>query len=598
MDANARRLIARFYRDWVHVHWRRLALAIGLMLVVALSTGAYPLVIDFAFNLLTERDPRIVWLLPPLVLAVTAMKATALYFQVITIQTVIRAIVVAMQKRMYRALLEADVARVLAEPTGRLVARFSVDVGMVAGSASRAATNLVRDLFTVLVLLGAMIYLDWVLALVVLVVYPIAAWPIVKLSKRLRKVARSVQRQAGGVIAFLHEGLAGIRMVKAYRLEAYQHRRAAQGFEEMARLSLKSVRIKAGIDPILEVLGGLAIAGVLAVGGWRIAGGQSSVGEFTGFISALIMAAQPVRALGSLNVAIQEGVSGLERCYALMDEQPRVQERPDAEPLRLAPAPDRGEVRLEKVAFAYGGADRRRSVPALRGVDMVLEAGRTTALVGPSGAGKTTVLNLIPRFFDTTEGRILIDGQDVRDVTVASLRDAIGLVSQDAVLFDDTIRANVAFGDPEADDTRIEAACRAAAAWSFVEAMPAGLDSPVGDRGERLSGGQRQRLALARAILKDPPILLLDEATSALDAENERQVQEALERLSRDRTTLVIAHRLSTVRNADRIVVLDEGRVVEAGTHQDLLAANGLYAHLCRIQFVDDSAVERATARA
>ena len=550
------------------------------MLLVAAATGAYPLVIDFAFDLLTARDPRIVWLLPPIVLAVTAVKGVTLFWQVAVTNDLVLRVAARLQKRMYAHLLAADVARVLAEPTGRLVARFTTDVQLVASSTLRVVTNLVRDLATVLVLLAAMLYLDWLLTLVVLVVYPLAAWPILRLGTRLRRVAAALQDRVGGMTAFLHEGLAAIRMVKAYRMEAYQQRRADEGFDAMARLQLHGTRIKAAIDPIMEVLGGLAVAGVLALGGWRIADGESSVGELTGFISALFMAAQPLRALGSLNVAVQEGVSALARCFGLLDEAAVVVDRPGATPLRLRSPPWRGEVRFERVAFAYAeGAGA-----ALREVDLTLPPGRTTALVGPSGAGKTTVLNLIPRFFDVSAGRVLVDGQDVRDVRLASLRDAIGLVGQDTVLFDDTIRANVAFGRPRADNAAIEAALRAAALWEFVESLPEGLLTAVGDRGERLSGGQRQRLALARAILKDPPILLLDEATSALDAESERQVQTALAQLSANRTTLVIAHRLATVRDADQIVVLDAGRVVEVGTHATLLAAGGSYSQLCRIE--------------
>ncbi|MEO1091240.1 MAG: ABC transporter transmembrane domain-containing protein [Pseudomonadota bacterium] len=581
LPATTRLLLDRFYRGWVHQWWRRLILVVALMVVVAATTGTYPLIINYAFELMTAQDPRVVWLLPPLVLAVTALKGGALYAQVVTTQQLVLHVVTALRRDMFAHLVAADVARVLGEPTGSLVSRFQTDIGLIMNSLTRAATNLIRDLFTVIALLAAMLYLDWALSLVVLVIYPIAILPIVRLGERLRRVAHSVQAQAGELTAFLHEGLAGIRMVKAYRLEDYQRRRADAAFAEMADLQLRSTKARAGVDPLLEVLGGLAVGGVLAVGGWRIANGDSTVGEFTGFISALLMAAQPVRGLGTLNVVLQEGISALQRVFALLDERPNVVDRPGAAPLKL----ERGEVRLEGVHFTYPSGEGQ----AVAGIDMILPAGRTTALVGPSGAGKTTVLNLIPRFFDVSAGRVTIDGQDVRDVSLASLRDAVALVSQEVVLFDDSIGANIAFGRSGAADDAVRDAAAAAAVDRFVGSLEQGFATPVGDRGERLSGGQRQRVALARAILRDAPILLLDEATSALDAESERQVQAALDRLRRGRTTLVIAHRLSTVRGADQIVVLDGGRIVETGTHDTLLSADRLYAKLCRMQLVGDT---------
>jgi subfamily B ATP-binding cassette protein MsbA len=424
-----------------------------------------------------------------------------------------------------------------------------------------------------------MLWLDWAMTLIVLVVYPLAALPIARLSRRMRRVAQSFQAQVGGVTSFLYDGLAGARMVKAYRLEDYQKRRADEAFQRMAKLRLKAESARARVDPLLEVMGGLAVAGVLAIGGWRITQGAGSVGDFTGFITALLMAAQPVRGLGKLNVTVQEGLAALQRAFALLDEEPRIRDRPDARPLALVG----GRVRFEDVSFAYDD-----TVPALHAVSFALPPGRTTALVGPSGAGKTTVLNLVPRFFEPTAGRVLVDEQDIRDVTLASLRDQVALVSQEVVLFDDTVRANIAFGRPDADDAAIREAARAADAEDFVLALEHGFDTLVGPGGERLSGGQRQRIALARAILKDAPILLLDEATSALDTESEQRVQAALGRLSRGRTTLVIAHRLATVRDAAQIVVLDRGRVAEVGTHHDLVARGGVYARLAAVQFRDE----------
>ena len=579
MTKQTRALVARFFRGMVRPDLVRLAVTLVLMAVVAGLTGLYPLAIDYAFELLADRDPRAAWLLPPLVIGLTFAKGAALYAQVISLNIFLQRVGVRLRNALFAHLMNADLARLVRDPTGGLVSRFTYDVNVVCGNLGRVATGLVRDVLTVVSLLGAMLWLDWAMTLIVLVVYPLAALPIARLSRRMRRISHALQAQVGGVTSFLYDGLAGTRMVKAYRLEDYQKRRAGEAFQHMAKLRLKAEAARARVEPLLEVMGGFAVAGVLAIGGWRIAQGAGSVGDFTGFITALLMAAQPLRALGKLNVTVQEGLAALQRAYALLDEQPRIRDRPHARPLALSA----GVVRFEQVSFAYDDA-----APALHDVSFALPPGRTTALVGPSGAGKTTVMNLVPRFFEPSAGRVLIDDQDLRDVTLASLRDAIALVSQEVVLFDDTVRANIAFGRPDADDAAIRAAARDADAEDFVLALEAGFETVLGPRGERLSGGQRQRIALARAILKDAPILLLDEATSALDADSERRVQAALARLSRGRTTLVIAHRLATVREAAQIVVLDHGRVAEIGDHRELSAHGGVYARLASMQFRDE----------
>jgi ATP-binding cassette, subfamily B, bacterial MsbA len=387
----------------------------------------------------------------------------------------------------------------------------------------------------------------------------------------------------------LEQTFQGIRVVKSYGMEAYERHRVETLVERIYRLTFRSARIRAASRPIMETLGGIAIALVVVYGGYRVIEAQTSPGAFFSFITALLLAYEPMKRLANLNATLQEGLAGAERLFDMLDTPPAMTEKPGARALKVTA----GGIRFENVSFAYGAGKH-----VLNDLSLVVPPGKVVALVGPSGGGKSTALNLIPRFYDATAGRVLIDGADVRDVTLASLRRQIALVSQEIILFDDTVRANIAYGREGANDADIAAAARRAGAEAFITALPKGYDTIVGEQGIKLSGGQRQRLAIARAVLKNAPILLLDEATSALDAESERHVQTALSELMRNRTTFVIAHRLSTVVGADVIYVMERGRIAEAGSHGELLARGGLYARLYALQSADEQTPPPGVVRA
>jgi subfamily B ATP-binding cassette protein MsbA len=443
------------------------------------------------------------------------------------------------------------------------------------------------EITTIIALIAAMLWIDPVLTLVAAVIAPFFAYPIEKIGRKLRRVAAFTQEQTGQMASLITESLAGIRIAKTYRMEGYLKTKAIEIFDEVRRLKMKAANARGKLDPLLEAGGGIAMAAVLVLIGQRILSGASTVGDFTGFVSALIMAAQPIRALGNLNAIVQEAASALQRTFAVMDDAPRIQTKPNAKPLVLKG----GEIRFSDLSFSYNGKAK-----VVDHINLVAEASHTTALVGRSGSGKSSLLSLVPRLYDVTEGAILIDGQDIRDVTLASLRSAIAMVSQDVVLFDDTVRANIAFGRSDTSDKEIMEAAKAAAAHDFIMKLPEGYDTVVGPGGGRLSGGERQRISLARAFLKDAPILLLDEATSALDSESERLVQDAIRKLMQGRTTLVIAHRLSTVRNAEKIVVMEAGRIMETGSHDALIAKAGAYARLHRLQLSKDDEPQLAAS--
>lgn len=588
-DARSRRLLQRFLKEWVAPRWRELLLALGLTALLAAATGAYPMIIKLSFDTLMKgQTGTLPWVLGVIV-AVTAARSVFLYLQTVATNRVVLRLTTDLQKKAFAHLIMADLARLTRDASARLMSKLTNDVGFIQQASQAALNTVIRDSLSVVALIGSMVYLDWAMSIIVLGVYPLAALPIAALSEQLRRVAKRTQGGLGDMTSLLSENLSGVRLIKTFRLESYAMSRTNDAFENVFTLRMKAVRNRARLDPTLEALGGLAVAGVIAFAYWRISNGISTVGDFMGFITALLMAAQPIRALGNLSGKVQEGLAAAESLYEILDEQPKIADQPGARPLKVS----QGSICFQNVGFTYEGSGQ---IPAVTGFSLDVAGGSTVALVGRSGAGKSTIINLVPRLFDVSAGRIMIDGQDVRDVTLASLRQAISIVSQDVTLFDDTIRANIALGRLDATEADIVAAAKAAAAHDFILEQPQGYDTMIGDRGARLSGGQRQRVALARAILKDAPILLLDEATSALDTESERLVQEALAKFTRNRTTLVIAHRLSTVQNADLICVMEGGTVVELGRHADLLIADGAYARLVRAQIFETTPAAQSIA--
>ena len=567
-------LLHRLWREYVRHYRGRLLLVLVFTAIMAGTTALYPVVIDHAFSMFTARDRRILYQVPVLVMIITAVKAAAQYFQNVMVQQVVLLTIRDVQGKMFGHLVRADLTRLEREAPAQLAARFTTDAATIREALTRAVNGL-ADAITVIGLIGSMLYLDWVLSLIAAALYPLAALPIQRIGKRIRRASGGMQERMGETAALLNESFAQARTVRAYGLEQAETVRAEGAFTELYRALFRMTRSRARVDPLLEVLGGAAVAAVIGFAGWRAAVGTSTIGNFTGFIAALLIASRPLRALGSLNAAVQEGLAGLSRIFSVLDEKPLILDSPTAVQL----PPGRGHVVFDNVGFVY--SDGRAG---LSGLSFEAAPGTTVALVGPSGAGKSTALALIPRLQEATSGTVSVDDADVRTVTLISLRGAIAYVGQDTLLFDDSVGANIRMGRPGATDAEVEAAAAAAAAGDFIAALPQGYDTRVGPGGQRLSGGQRQRVTLARALLRNPRILLLDEATSALDTESEAAVQQALATLRKGRTTIVIAHRLSTVRDADLVVVVDAGRAVEQGTHAQLIEHDGLYARLVRSQ--------------
>lgn len=568
--------LARTY-GWRY-RWLVAAVSV-LMLAEGALTAALAYLLDPAIKyLFMDKNPDLLLIVPAGIMLVVCIKAACGYGNGVLLNHVGQRMIGDVQTDMFDRVIRFDLADLNAMHSGQFASSFLNDAAMMRETINRSIQGLARDLVTLLGLGAVMYYQDWKLALAATTVLPFIAFQTLSLGKRTHKAAHQSMAVTGDLATHIAESLDGRRVIKAYGLEAETAKRANAIIDLRFKYLMRGARAKAAATPSAEALAGVGIAAVVGYAGYQAIYGTMGLNNFVSFLGAMMLAYQSIRSLSHFFTALAEGQAAANRTFAFLDLEPRIRDANDAKGLELsdgrAPA-----IRFSEVAFTYG--DR---APALSSVSFEAPAGKTTALVGPSGAGKSTILNLLLRFYEANSGAITIEGQDIRTLTIASLREAMGLVTQEPFLFDDTIRANIAAGDRAASDAAIQAAARAAQADSFILASSQGYETVVGEGGLRLSGGQRQRIAIARAMLKNAPILLLDEATSALDSESERDVQAALKALMRGRTTLVIAHRLSTIMDADRIVVLDQGRVVEQGTHNELILRGGLYSRLYRTQ--------------
>ncbi len=560
---------------YIKPYWKRLVIAMICMSGVGIMTAASAMVVKQVLDdVFIKKDEFMLKLIPAAVIIIFIAKGVLYYLQAYLMSYIGQSTVRTIRDELYNQIQRQSLAFFSRNSTGSLMSRITYDVNLVSTAVSDAFSSLLRDSFSIVALVCVVFYRDWKLASIAILVYPIAFYPIVKLGRKLKKVGTKSQETMGYINAFLHETIAGARIVKAFGMENYETARFAEANRKFFKLIVKSYRIKHLNRPAMEILSAGGIATIIWYGGMKVMKGTLTTGEFFSFMTALFMLYKPVKQLSNVNSIIQEGIAAAERIFSILDAEPEIRDKPGAVEIDTL----RKGIEFRDVFFSYGDEY------VLKGVNLKEKKGERVAIVGGSGRANSTLVNLIPRFYDVTSGYILIDGMDIRDVKVESLRSLIGIVTQETILFNDTVRNNIVYGHQERSEAEIVEAAKAALAHDFITELPMGYDTVIGEQGLRLSGGQRQRIAIARAILKNAPILILDEATSALDTESEKLVQAALNNLMKDRTTFVVAHRLSTVQDADRIVVLSKGEIVEEGNHEELFALNGQYRQLCNNQ--------------
>ena len=546
-----------------------------MTLVGSLTAAAAYLVKPVLDEIFFKKDMTMLKVLPLAIMLLYVLKGAAYFGQAYLMNFVGHKIIKKLRDDLYSHIQRLSLSFFDRHETGVLMARITNDVNIVQGMVTKGVTGLIQHVFSIIGLIFVIFYRDWKLALIAAAVFPLATIPIVKFGRRMRRLSAKCQEAMADINSFLYETFTGNKIVKAFGMERYEDQAFFEKTHHLFRYEMKAVMVRAMSSPVMELLGGLGITLIIWYGGYKVIAGTSTPGTFFSFMAALIMLYEPVKKLSPVNNMIQHGLAAVVRVYQILDTLPEIKEHKNPKSLK----PGKHSVHFKDVFFKY------QDDTVLKGINLEVNAGEVLALVGMSGGGKTTLVNLIPRFYDVTGGAVLIDGIDVRELSLDSLRSQVGIVTQDPILFNDTIRNNIAYGKAEASPQEITEATKSAYAYDFINGFPDKLDTVVGERGVRLSGGQKQRICIARALLKNAPILILDEATSALDTESEKAVQKALENLMKGRTTFVIAHRLSTVRHADRIVVIVGGEIVEEGKHEDLLALDGEYRKLHDMQF-------------
>jgi len=571
-------ILKRLFRDSIKPYAGKLLASLFFMAIIALTTGATAWLLDPAIEkIFLDRDEKMLILIPLAIILTLLIKGVATYIQVYLLTVVGQQIIADTQVKMFSKVIYSDLSWLNQIHSAKIISNFLYDVNLLQGSVSNSLASGMKDLLTLICLLGVMFYQDWRLATVAILAFPLVGLLSGRLGKRMKKAATEGQVETGILASLLAENLDGTRIVKAYQQEESEINKVSNSITRRMKNIIKAHVTRGAASPFAEFLAGFGIAGALYYAGLRGMQGELPLNEFISFLGAMMLAFQPLRRLAAINTTIQEGFSAAIRVFNLLDQKSLIKESKGAIDLEV----NQGKIEFKNVTLSYLG----QKVSALNDISLSIPSGQVTALVGPSGAGKTSILNLIPRFYDPNNGEVLIDDQVIKNTTISSLRSKIALVSQEPILFDDTVRENICYGKKCASEDEIISAAKSAAANEFILDLPDGYDTIIGEKGFSLSGGQKQRISIARAFLKDAPILLLDEATSSLDTESEHLVQEAINSLMKNRTTLVIAHRLSTIINSKKIIVLDNGSVKESGNHEELIKLNGIYKKLYDREF-------------
>ena len=568
-----KKTLLRIFNSYVWKHLDKLILSLALSLMVAGSTGAIAWLLDPAIKKIFIDQDKTMMLLIPITIALTiTIKGASLYAARIILINISNNVVKTMQTQLASCILKSDISTIESKHSGKYIAHFFYDVGQVSQLVGSGILNLMKDSLTLVVLISLMFFQNWKLALFAMIMMPLAVIVAKSLGKRINKAVVESAKIEGSITSYLSEIIKGTRMIKIYQQENFEFDRSTKKIDERTNIQIKIGKIIIRATPIMECLTGIMIATFIYYSGFMIASGEMQINNFFSFLTAMMLAYQPIRSLATINMLFNQGAVGADRVFNILDAEPNIKEISSAPNLNVK----RGDIKFEKISFSYPNTEDQ----AVKNINISIDGGTTTALVGHSGAGKSTIINLLPRFYDPMDGTVYIDEQNISSVTLSSLRKNLSMVSQDIILFDDTVRANIAYANMNASEEQLKKACDLAAATEFIEKLPQKFETVVGENGVRLSGGQKQRISIARAFLKNSPIILLDEATSSLDAESEEKVQNAVMNLTKNKTTLVIAHRLSTIIRADKIIVVNQGQIADVGTHSELLKNSMIYKNL------------------